>query len=296
VALEPLLDLFAAEYRHPAQQESRNGWNDFVARVQGDRVALKDVNGVIQTQSVLSYPAGPTPASLRSSADLDLALFSTLPGVADAPLLDVERVDAQITGFEAACVHPELVFLNLALSTSQASGLVDVTGTISRNMSSSGLHSLQWPGLEQQVAEPHFAPLVPANFLARCEDLSLSTDVDLFAGDLLFAAASMSERSTFSGPAGGGPANLSGPRLGTAFPDRLFAEAGHADEARGQGWTAGQLVGADPRGHDSSAAEFPPMNGIGRSGSTRESAPQAGVFEPVLETKRPMDRDLADFV
>jgi hypothetical protein len=296
VALEPLLDLFAAEYRYPAQQESRNGWNDFVARVQGDRVSLKAVNGVIQTQSVLSYPAGPTPASLKSSADLDLALFSTLPGVADAPSFDVERVDAGITGFEAACVHPELVFLNFALSTSQAGGLVDVSGAISRNMSASGLNSLPWPGLEQQVAEPRFSPSVPANFLARCEDLSLSTDVDLFAGDLVFAAASMSERSTFSGPAIEGPAKLSGPRLGTAFPDRLFAEAGHADEARGQGWTAGQLVGADPRGHDSSAAEFPPMDGTGGSRPMQESLRRAGIFEPVLETKRPMDRDLADFV
>jgi hypothetical protein len=84
--------------------------------------------------------------------------------------------------------------------------------------------------------------------------------------------------------------------MGTAFPDRLFLEAGHADEARGQGWTAGQLVGADPQGHDSSAAEFPPINGAGRSRSMLESLPRAGIFEPVLETKRPMDRDLADFV
>ena len=212
------------------------------------------------------------------------------------PRLDVEKVDAEITGFEAACVHPELVFLNFALSTSQAGGLVDVSGAISRNLSSSALHSLQWLGLEQQVAEPRFTPLVPANFLARCEDLSLSTEVDLFAGDLVFAAAAISERSTFSGPAAEGTAKLSGPRLGTAFPDRLFIEAGHADEAQGQGWTAGQLVGAGPQGHDSSGTDFPPMNAAGRSRSMQESLARAGVFEPVLETKRPMDRDLADFV
>jgi hypothetical protein len=84
--------------------------------------------------------------------------------------------------------------------------------------------------------------------------------------------------------------------MGTAFPDRLFVDAGHADEAGGQGWTAGQLVGAGPRGHDSSAAEFPPMDGKGGSRPMQESVRRAGIFEPVLETKRPMDRDLADFV
>jgi hypothetical protein len=301
LTLEPLLDLFSTGHGEPAVEESQAGWDEFVRQIPGGQAFLKEMNGVIETQVLLSYPPGPRPALPVSDLASDFALLDTLPESEDGPKLDIQPTGAEIADFDAACVHPELVFLNFSLSTTQAGGLVDVAEWISRSAPLPD-HAAQvaMRPAAGELAEPSFPTSVPSGFLLRCGDLSLSEDPGFLAGELLMMGllpsdvAGAGRPEITSGTAFSGEfRKLNQPSMGTEFPDRLFGGV-EGPEASGGQLTAGDLAGAEPASRDLPPGAFPPLEEAGKGPGGKGGA--RGVFEPVFETKRPLDRDLSDYV
>jgi hypothetical protein len=213
----------------------------------------------------------------------------------------MQPTGAEIAGFDAACVHPELVFLNFSLSTTQSKGLFDmaewISGSVSLPVTETQITMRPAAG---QITEPSFTTAIPSGFLLRCGDLSLSEDPGFLAGELLTMGALPTDFSGAERPLGAsGTANvgefrrLNQPNMGTEFPDRLFGgvEGASASSDRLQ---AGEMAGAEPTSRDLPSGSFPPIEGAGK-GSEGKGGPR-GVFEPVFETKRPLDRDLSDYV
>jgi hypothetical protein len=299
--LEPLLDLFSTGHEEPAVEESQAGWDEFVRQVRGPQASLKEMNGVIQTQLLPSYPPGPRPALPVSDMASDFALFDTLPATEDGPRLEMQPAEAEIADFEAACVHPELVFLNFSLSTTKASGLVDMAEWISRSapLPANEAQITMRPAAGQ-VAEPSFAPTIPSGFLLRCGDLSLSEDPGFLAGELLMMGTLPTDISGAERPeAARGTAfsaefrKFNQPSMGTEFPDRLFGGV-EGTSSSSERLTAGDLADAEPASRDLPPGTFPPIEGAGKGPGGKGGS--RGVFEPVFETKRPLDRDLSDYV
>ncbi len=300
MALEPLLDLFATDHGEPAVEESQAGWDEFVRQVRGGRASLKEVNGVIETKVLPSLPPGPQPARAVSDLASDFALLDTLPATEDGPRLEMQPPSAEIAGFDAAFVHPELVFLNFSLSTTQASGLVDVAEWISRSpLPATHETPSELRPAESFVMEPTFTLSVPSGFLLRCTDLSLSEDPGFLAGELLMMGTLSTDTLGEARPGAAGGTGFSGevrnlnqPRMGTEFPDRLFGGVEGASTSTGR-LAAGELAGAEPASRDLPSGTFSPIEGAGKEPGGKGSR---GVFEPVFETKRPLDRDLSDYV
>jgi hypothetical protein len=86
---------------------------------------------------------------------------------------------------------------------------------------------------------------------------------------------------------------LNQPSMGTEFPDRLFSGV-EGSGASSDRLRAGEMAGAEPVSRDLPSGTFPPIEGTGKGPVGKGGA--RGVFEPVFETKRPLDRDLSDYV